>query len=53
MGLLLLGTNVENKTGVRDDATFGGFDLAREEDGAGAGYAFSNALGQTAKFIRK
>ena len=53
MGLLLLRTNVANKTGVRDEATFGIFDLDREEDGVGAGYKLSNAFGQTAKFIRK
>ena len=53
MGLLLLRTNVANKTSVRDNATFGDFALSREDDGVGASFAFSNALGQTAKFIQK
>ena len=53
MGILLLRTNAENKTGVRDDATFGAFALASEEDGVGASDTFSNPLVQTAKFIRK
>ena len=53
MGLLFLRTNVANKTCVHDDATFGYFALAREENGVSAGYTISNALVQTTKFIQK